>query len=191
MHRQDLLNLLDQHQTSFMEEAGYVARGRQLILQNEKIFERNQPLHITASAWVVNPDRTRVFLVLHGKIHQWFQPGGHADGDTDVIRVALREVAEESGVDPAHIHLVSERIFDVDMHWVDATAAAPAHGHVDIRFLVEIDDNIPVPGSRESHDVQWVDLYHVTRFNNNKSTHRMLEKTRRLRIPERRAARYI
>lgn len=181
MHRQDLLNLLQQHQTSFMDESGFVARGIQLILENEDIFERSQPMHVTASAWVVNPARTHVLMVHHVKLHQWFQPGGHADGDPDVLRVALKEVSEEAGVHPTHVRLLSDDIFDVDMHWVPDTDAAPAHGHVDIRFLVEIDDDLQVPGNEESHQVLWVGLHEVTRYNNNRSTYRMLEKTRQLR----------
>ena len=181
MHRQELLNLLNQYSTRFLDEAGYVVRSRQLILEDEKIFDRAQPMHVTGSAWVVNPDRTRVFLVHHGKLHEWFQPGGHADGDPDVIRVALKEASEESGVDPSHMHLVSDRVFDVDIHWVPTTEAAPAHGHVDIRFLVEIDDIVPVPGSHESHEVAWFDLHEVSRYNNSRSTFRMIEKTRQLR----------
>jgi 8-oxo-dGTP pyrophosphatase MutT (NUDIX family) len=190
MHRQDLLNLLNQYSTRFLEEAGYVARSRRLILQDEKIFDRAQPMHVTGSAWVVNPARDRVFMVHHGKLHQWFQPGGHADGDPDVLRVALKEASEESGVDLSHLRLLSEQIFDVDIHWVPTTETAPAHGHVDIRFLVEIDDSVPIPGSHESHEVAWIDLYDVSRYNNSRSTHRMIEKTRQLRnlMFERRSA---
>ena len=42
-------------------------------------------------AWVVSPDRSRVLMMHHRKLDQWFQPGGHADGDADILRVALRE----------------------------------------------------------------------------------------------------
>ena len=181
MHRQELLKLLQQYQTSFMDEAGFVVRGIRLITENKNIFERSQPMHVTGSAWVVNPDRTRVLLMHHAKLQKWFQPGGHADGDPDVLRVALTETAEESGIEPAHINLLSEAIFDVDMHWVPDTDSAPAHGHIDIRFLVEIDDKLPVPGNDESHQVGWVALYDVPRFNNSRSTHRMVEKTRAMR----------
>jgi len=46
---------------------------------------------------------------------------------------------------------------------------------------VEIDDSLPLPGSDESHDVLWVDFHDISRFNNNRSTYRMVEKTRELR----------
>ena len=72
-------------------------------------------------------------------------------------------------------------MFDVDIHRIPAMNGDPEHEHIDIRFLVEIDDRLPVPGNHESYDVLWVALHDVPRFNNNRSTYRMLEKTRQLR----------
>jgi 8-oxo-dGTP pyrophosphatase MutT (NUDIX family) len=182
MHRRELIALLDAHETRFMEEAAYVARAREFVMAHEDCFRRDLwPGHVTGSAWVVNPLRHRVLLVHHRKHDQWFQPGGHADGDADILRVALRETAEETGLDPSHIRLVEADVFDVDIHTIDASERGPRHEHIDIRFLVEMDDDLPVPGSDESHDVLWAPLHEVARFNNNRSTHRMVEKTRGLR----------
>lgn len=182
MHRQELLTLLDQHQTRFMDEAGYIRRALSYVEAHSEIFYRELwPAHVTGSAWVVSPDRSRVLMMHHRKHDQWFQPGGHADGDADIVRVALRETAEETGIDPAHIHLLGQDVFDVDIHTIPAMHGEPRHEHIDIRFLVEIDDRLPVPGNDESHDVIWVSLFEVTRYNNNRSTYRMLEKTRQLR----------
>jgi 8-oxo-dGTP pyrophosphatase MutT (NUDIX family) len=182
MHRQELLTLLHQHQTRFMDEAGYMRRALSFVEAHSDIFFRELwPAHVTGSAWVVNPDRSRVLMMHHRKHDQWFQPGGHADGDADIVRVALRETAEETGIDPSHIHLLGLNIFDVDIHTIPAMHGDPQHEHIDIRFLVEIDDSLPVPGNDESHDVIWVSTLEVTRYNNNRSTYRMLEKTRQLR----------
>jgi 8-oxo-dGTP pyrophosphatase MutT (NUDIX family) len=174
-----------------MDEAGYIDRARAFVEAHPDCFNRaHLPGHVTGSAWVVSPSRERVLMMHHRKHDQWFQPGGHADGDADILRVALRETAEESGLDPAQVHLLDGAVFDVDIHTIAASERGPQHEHVDIRFLVEIDDSLPVPGSDESHDVLWVDLYQVPRFNNNRSTYRMVEKTRRLRrqVPQRRTA---
>ena len=182
MHRQELLKLLRLHRTRFMDEAGYIRRAIAFVEQHEDIFYRELwPAHVTGSAWVVSPDRESVLMLHHRKLDQWFQPGGHADGDNDVLRVALRETSEETGVDPAHIRLVDDAVFDVDIHTILASHEAPRHEHIDIRFLVEIDDSLPLPGSDESHDVLWVDFHDISRFNNNRSTYRMVEKTRELR----------
>jgi 8-oxo-dGTP pyrophosphatase MutT (NUDIX family) len=182
MHRRELLRLLDQHDTRFMDEAAYLARTRDFVLRHEDCFHCDLwPGHVTGSAWVVNPGRDRVLLMHHRKHGQWFQPGGHADGDADILRVALRETSEETGLDTSHIRLVSGTVFDVDEHGIPASVRGPQHRHYDIRFLVEMDDNLPIPGNDESHEIIWVPLHAVARYNNNRSTHRMVEKTRRLR----------
>ncbi|MGE5154020.1 MAG: NUDIX hydrolase [Bdellovibrio bacteriovorus] len=184
MHRQELLALLADYRTRFMEESAYLDRARAFVAAHEDCFERHQwDGHITGSAWVVSPDRQRVLMLHHRKHDQWFQPGGHADGDADILRVALRETSEETGLDLSHIRLVDDSIFDVDIHTVPPMHGDPRHEHIDIRFLVEMDDDLPIPGNDESHQVLWVELDQVSRFNNNRSTYRMVEKTRRLRNP--------
>ncbi len=182
MHRRQLLQLLDHHRTRFLDEAGFLGRARRLVHAHPDIFHRDQwPAHVTGSAWVVNPARDRVILLHHRKHDRWFQPGGHADGDADVVRVALRETHEETGIAPDAIRLLSPALFDLDIHSLPERPGCPRHDHVDLRFLVEIDDHLPLPGSDEAHEVRWVALHDVPRYNNNRSTYRMVEKTRRLR----------
>ena len=182
MHRRELLDLLARHRTRDMDEAAHLTRALAFVEAHEDCFHRDLlPGHVTGSAWVVNPRRDQVLLLHHRKHDQWFQPGGHADGDADILRVALRETAEETGLEPAHIRLVDEALFDLDIHTIPATTECPRHAHIDIRFLVEMDDDLPIPGNDESHAVLWVPLEQVFRFNNSRSTYRMVEKTRRLR----------
>ena len=182
MHRQELLQLLNNHSTRFMDEAGFVARARAFVEANADCFHRDHwPAHVTGSAWVVSPDRSRILMMHHRKLNQWFQPGGHADGDADILRVALRETVEETGLETRHVKLLHMEVFDVDVHGIAASEHDPRHEHIDIRFLVEIDDSLPVPGNDESHEVLWVRLNDVSTYNNNRSTWRMTEKTRRMR----------
>jgi len=182
MHRLELLNRLRRYKTGFIEEAGFVRRSIDFIEQHEDCFYRELwPAHVTGSSWVVNPARSHVLMLHHKKHDQWFQPGGHADGQSDVLAVALRETMEETGLAPEVFRLLSEDIFDVDIHAIPPMANDPAHQHIDIRFVIEIDDRLAVPGNDESHQVLWVPLHQVSRFNNNRSTWRMLEKTRRMR----------
>jgi len=184
MHRSTLIRLLQQYRTPFNVEAGYVARALRFVQQHPNCFDRDLwPGHITGSVWVVNPTRDKVLLLHHGKHSQWFQPGGHADSDHDILRVALRETHEETGLPAEQIRLVSDALFDVDIHTIPASQRGPQHRHYDMRFLVEIDDHLEIPGSHESNAVAWVALADVPRYNNNLSTLRMLEKTRRLKRP--------
>ena len=160
----------------------YVSRAIEFIRHHEKVFDRQLlPAHVTGSAWVVSPDREQVLLLHHRKHAQWFQPGGHADGDTDIVRVALRECSEETGIELTQISLIDSTIFDVDIHVIPAMADIPQHEHIDVRFVVEIDDRMEIPGNNESNAIAWLPLREVLRYNNSRSTYRMLEKTRLMR----------
>lgn len=72
---------------------------------------------MTASAWVVNRERTRVLMVYHNIYNSWSWLGGHADGETDLLSVAIREVKEEAGI--SNVHPVSEEIFSMESLTVD------------------------------------------------------------------------
>lgn len=182
MHRLPLLEALESYRSPFMDEAAMVERTRRFVRAHENCFDRAlEHGHVTGSSWVLNPAHDRVLMLHHRKLDLWLQPGGHADTDPDMLNVVLKETSEETGLDPAHIRLVSEDIFDVDIHVVYPNAHDPRHEHFDIRFLVEIDDRIPIPGNDESHDIGWVPLERVLSFNNARSLYRLVQKTRWLR----------
>ncbi|MBL4850953.1 MAG: NUDIX hydrolase [Gammaproteobacteria bacterium] len=180
MHRQKVLELLDNYKTPYMEEAAMVQRARRFAEQHPNCFERIEEGHFTGSAWVLNPAHSHTLMLHHRKLDLWLQPGGHADGDPDITRVVLNEVAEEAGVNLDHIKLVDDNIFDVDIHVIHANEHDPRHQHFDIRFLVEIDDSLDLPGNEESHQIGWVALANVPQFNHARSFYRMVQKTRRI-----------
>ena len=182
MHRNELLDLLSHYRSTSVTESGNINHTKLFINQFEDCFNTHLlPGHVTGSAWVVNQHYDRVLMLHHKKLNKWFQPGGHADSDHDIRRVALREVSEETGLSPDDIDLVSHDIFDVDIHQVPDYKDMPAHTHYDIRFLIQVNDQIVIPGNDESYDIIWVELRDTQHFNHNLSTYRMMEKTRRLR----------
>lgn len=108
--------------------------------------------HFTASSWLVSHDGSRTLLTHHRKLGLWLQPGGHADGDRDLLRVALREAREETGL-PG---LVTEPgIFDLDRHWIPEHREVPAHWHYDVRFVVRAGFDERFVVSAESHALAW------------------------------------
>ncbi len=110
--------------------------------------------HMTGSAWLLHPSGDRVLLTLHHKLQRWLQPGGHADGETDMLNVALREATEESGIE--HIVPLQTNIFDLDIHTIPARplAGEEAHLHYDIRYLLQAQD-AEVHLSPESDALRW------------------------------------
>jgi 8-oxo-dGTP pyrophosphatase MutT (NUDIX family) len=132
--------------------------------------------HLTGSAWVVSPDRRRTLLTHHRKLGKWLQLGGHADGDPDLLAVALREAREESGL--SRLAAVDPLLFDVDRHWIASRGAEPGHWHHDLRFMVEADPSEALTLSSESRALSWVDVSTVCGLNPEESMARMVRKTR-------------
>lgn len=111
--------------------------------------------HLTGSAWLVSADGRRVLLTHHRKLNRWLQLGGHADGDVDLARVALREAEEESGLSGLVVVL---EIFDLDRHEIPARGHEPAHWHYDVRYVVRATADEDFVVSDESHALAWRDI---------------------------------
>lgn len=77
------------------EERDLLQISRLLDWAPDLLSRENLTAHFTASAWTVNPDRTKVLMAYHNIYRSWAWLGGHADGDSDLLAVALREVQEE------------------------------------------------------------------------------------------------
>jgi 8-oxo-dGTP pyrophosphatase MutT (NUDIX family) len=108
--------------------------------------------HLTGSAAVVDPGRKAALILHHVKLDRWLQPGGHADGDSDLARVALTEATEETGIEGLH---VVEPAIDLDVHTIPARPNEPEHLHLDVRFVVMAPANCTVDGNHESNDLAW------------------------------------
>ena len=114
----------------------------------------------------------------HKKLNMWLQLGGHADGNTDLLNVARREVFEESGIEK--IRLLNDEIFDVDIHLVPKFKDQPSHKHFDIRFIFEANENNEkISFNHESHNVIWIKLEEIKNYNSEVSIRRMIEKTKK------------
>ncbi len=179
MHRQSLLNKLAVYKAEGDEERQRLDRFRHFVTNHADCFERSLAIgHITGAAWVLDTRRSYVLLTHHRKLNKWLQLGGHADGEGDLLRVALREACEESGL--SKIKPLSDEIFDLDIHEIPVYRDIPAHFHFDVRFLFEADRNDPLQVSDESHEVKWIRVDQVPEYTKEPSILRMLRKSRRI-----------
>jgi 8-oxo-dGTP pyrophosphatase MutT (NUDIX family) len=110
--------------------------------------------HLTGSALLLDSAGERVLMLLHRKAGRWLQPGGHADGDTNLAAVALREATEETGIAGL---VVAVPAIDLDIHQVHF-AGEHAHLHLDVRFLVLAPPGAVAAGNHESEALRWLSL---------------------------------
>jgi len=178
MHREQLRWLLLKYQPT-QEEQAYKERMLDFLEESQDCFERFLPTrHFTASAWMLNNDKSQALLMHHAKLNIWVQPGGHADGDSDLCAVAVKEAIEESGI--YGIVPVSYDIFDIDIHKIPANSKEVAHDHYDVRFLVKVISDEKFVQNRESKELRWISKDRKQLPTQERSVIRMFEKWEQL-----------
>jgi len=166
-----------QHYTPQSEKEKYF-KSKMLELYETKgnlAFQRqNLDAHFTASALIISPTTQEILLLHHKKLDKWLQPGGHADGELDLEKVARKEASEETGHDD--LQLLSEGIFDIDIHSIPEKKGIPEHEHYDVRFAYFCHNKEKTRINSESNDFQWVKIEKVKTLSNEPSIIRMIEK---------------
>lgn len=119
------------------------ARILEFLEKNEDAYERsNATAHMTASAWVVNRDATKVLMVYHRIYDSWSWTGGHADGERDLLALAMREVREETGVE--RLRAVTDDIYSLEVLTVDGHEKrgeyVSSHLHMNVTHLLQADE---------------------------------------------------
>ncbi|MFI4957651.1 MAG: NUDIX hydrolase [Lysobacterales bacterium] len=178
-----VLASLRAYASQYPEEGAVVSLFTDFLQSHQATFERaHPPGHWTGSAWLVSADGERVLLMHHRKLDRWLQPGGHADGDTDLARVALREAREETGVTGL---CVEGGIFDIDRHRImghipvahpggpaspfafapgersPVRANEPEHWHYDVRYVVRAGTDERFTINEESKALAWYPVAEV------------------------------
>jgi 8-oxo-dGTP pyrophosphatase MutT (NUDIX family) len=177
MDREWLLTRLDAYLPQ--DDADAIRRDRlaAFVRTHANCAERTlAPGHVVASAWVVSTDHSRVLLHHHKKLDRWLQFGGHMDADKTPLEAARRELAEESGLPPHRVTLLSEAIFDLDIHVIPANPKEAEHLHLDVRFCFSTDPDTPLVQSDESHALRWFGVDELAAVTDEPSLKRMAEK---------------
>lgn len=121
------------------------------------LLRTNVYAHISSSSWIVNPSRTKILLIYHNIYDSWTWTGGHADGDGDLLAVALREAEEETGAKcrPLTNEIVCLDILPVWGHRKNG-AWVSTHHHLSVCYLLEADDSAELRIKEdENSGVKW------------------------------------
>ena len=142
------------------------SRDKPLILKFLKespdaFLRSNETAHMTASAWAVNRSRDRVLMVWHNIYRSWSWTGGHADGDENLLHVAVKELSEETGV--KNIRPVTDDIYSLEILTVSGHEKrgkyVPSHLHMNLTYLLEADENDSLHiCESENSGVRWYSL---------------------------------
>ena len=145
------------------------AADKALILRcmeafKDTLMRENAICHFTASSWVVNAERTKALMIYHNIEQMWMWTGGHADGEADLLAVALREASEEtgiSGVRPLIGDIFDLEVFGVPPH-VRRGEFVSSHLHLNCGFLLEADENEVFRAKPdENSGVRWIDFEEI------------------------------
>ena len=177
--RRALIDAISAYHSTYPEEVSFRTEFLGLLTHPRAFFRDHLPGHITGSCWILDRTHRCVLLTHHAKLNRWLQPGGHADGDEDILAVAMKEAQEETGL--TSLEFASKKIFDLDIHPIPARKDFPEHRHFDVRVLMYADLGEPFHVSEESHGLAWVEIGRVHAVTKaNASINRMVEKTRLL-----------
>lgn len=120
--------------------------------------------HFTASSWAVNQERTKVLMIYHNIYQSWAWTGGHADGEADLLNVAIRELKEETGV--KNVKILKDDIFSLEIVTVNGHVKrgeyVSSHVHLNLTYLLEVDENETLHIKEdENSGVKWVPIEEV------------------------------
>ncbi len=175
-----IAQLLTRYEQRFPGER-IVDRFYRLIAEEPHFLERKALAgHITASVWILGKSDDSALLTHHRKLGRWLQLGGHVDGDEILVRAALREASEESGLSRFEVALVAGALcpLDLDIHPIPARGSEPAHEHFDVRFLLRANPTEPLVVSAESHDLKWIRVTELAAYSEEESLLRLQRKSR-------------
>ncbi|WP_378952264.1 NUDIX hydrolase [Pelosinus sp. sgz500959] len=140
------------------------------ITMFDDVLSRNNAItHITSSAFVVNKTKDKVLVVHHNIYNSWSWTGGHADGEEDLLAVAIKELKEETGI--KSVQPISSQIFALDilpvLGHIKQEKYVSAHLHLSVAFLIEADENeVLIVKEDENSDVKWIPIDEMTLYSN-------------------------
>lgn len=159
-------------------------KDKEVFLYCVKVFEdiltrNNKVAHLTSSAFTVNKAKDKVLMIHHNIYNSWSWIGGHADGEEDLLAVAIKELKEETGVKNIHPlvrDIVSLDVLTVFGHTKRGEFVSP-HLHLSVAYLIEADESdLLIVKEDENSGVQWIPLDKINVYSSEPHMHKVYDK---------------
>ncbi len=144
-------------------------KDREIMLKYIDTFDNiltreNEFAHFTASIWAVNPQKTKILMCYHNIYQSWAWTGGHSDGEADLLKVAIKELKEETGV--KNIKILKQEPFSLEVLTVNGHIKrgkyVSSHIHLNLTYLIEIDENEELHNKEdENSNVKWIPIEQI------------------------------
>lgn len=133
------------------------------------LTRENQIAHITSSGLILNRALDKMLMVHHNIYNTWAWTGGHADGNPDLLEVALKEGKEETGV--KNLVPLTEQIASIDILPVyghmKRQAYVSSHLHLNVSYVLIADEKEALSVKKdENSGVAWIKAEALDTFSN-------------------------
>ncbi len=146
---------------------------------DDVLTRTNEIMHITSSTFILNKAKDKTLMIHHNIYNSWSWTGGHADGEENLLAIAIKEAREETGV--KNVKPIVSDIFSLDIlpvlgHMKNGKYVS-AHLHLSVAYLVEVnEDELLVVKSDENSDVKWIPIEKVNEYSNEPHMQKLYDK---------------
>ncbi len=128
---------------------------------NDVLTRKNEYGHFTSSSFILNKERTKMLMAYHKIYKSWAWTGGHSDGDSDLLYVAMKEAKEETGI--KNVKPISSDIYSLELICVNGHEKRGkyvcSHVHLNVTYLLEADEKEEIHIKEdENSGVRWVPI---------------------------------
>ena len=160
------------------------------IKKNKDVLTRdNKVAHITSSGFILNKRMDKALMVYHKIYRSWSWTGGHADGEKDLLKVAIQEAQEETGLEkvkPLTEKIVTLDVLPVPSHYKHGKFVS-AHLHLSVAYVLIADetDRIQIKAD-ENSGVKWIRIKDLNKEVNEADMkivyNKIIDRAKKLRI---------